>query len=177
MGTVNLLSALAVPLILGVTAAFGLLRGVDVYGALTDGAKRGLRTVMEILPPMTVFLAAVSMLRASGAMEGLISAVSPVLRFLGIPPETAAIVLLRPLSGSGGLAAGTEILRQYGPDSLVGRTASVMLGSTETTFYVIGVYFAAAGVKKTRWAIPAALCADLAGFLAAAWVSRIFWGG
>jgi len=177
MEMLSTLSALAVPLILASVSVFGIFRGVDVYSAMTEGAKKGLRTVMEILPPMVIFLAASAMLRASGAMAGLISIFSPVLSFLGIPPETAPIVLLRPLSGSGGLAAGTEILRTYGPDSLVGRTASVMLGSTETTFYVIGIYFAAAGVKKTRWAIPAALCADLAGFLAAAWVSRLFWGG
>ena len=176
MEMLNVLSSLAVPVIFAAVSGYGLLRGVDVYGAMTEGAKKGLHTVAAILPPMTVFLAASAMLRASGAMAGLVRLLSPVLSFLGIPPETAPVVLLRPLSGSGGLAAGTEILRAYGPDSLIGRTASVMLGSTETTFYVIGVYFAAAGVKKTRWAIPAALCADLAGFLAASWVSRFFWG-
>lgn len=177
MAAVSGAAALAVPLILAGTALFGLLRGVDVYGAMTAGAKKGLRTAGEILPPLAVFLAAVSMLRASGALEGLTALLAPGLELLGIPPETAPILLLRPLSGSGGLAAGAEILQRCGPDSLLGRTASVMLGSTETTFYVVSVYFAAAGVKKTRWAIPAALCADAAGFLAAAWVSRFFWGG
>ena len=176
METLSVLSALAVPVIIAAASGIGLLRGVDVYSALAEGARKGLRTAGVILPPMTVFLAASAMLRASGAMAGLVELLSPLLSLLGIPPECAPVVLLRPLSGSGGFAAGTEILRAYGPDSLVGRTASVMLGSTETTFYVIGVYFAAAGVKKTRWVIPAALCADLAGFLAAAWVSRFFWG-
>ena len=114
------------------------------------------------------------MLRASGALELLAGALGPVLGRLGIPPETVALLLVRPVSGSAALGAGADLIRTYGPDSLVGRTAAVMLGSTETTFYTIAVYFSAAGIRRTRYAVPAALCADLAGFLAAAWAVRIF---
>ena len=100
----------------------------------------------------------------------------PALELLGIPPETAPLMLLRPISGSGAMAAASELMQSFGPDSYVGRTAAVMLGSTETTFYVVAVYFGAAGVRRTRWAVPAALCADLAGFAASALAVRLFFG-
>jgi spore maturation protein B len=115
------------------------------------------------------------MLRASGAIETLSAFLSPVFRFIGIPPETAMLVLIRPISGSAALAVGADLMREYGTESLIGRTAAVMLGSTETTFYVISVYFGAAGIKKTRYAIPAALIADFVGFFTAALTSRLFW--
>lgn len=117
--------------------------------------------------------AAVYMLRASGALELAAQALAPVLTALGIPPETVALLLVRPVSGSAALGVGAELIATYGPDSLIGRTAAVMLGSTETTFYTIAVYFGAAGIVKTRYAVPAALCADLAGFMAAAWAVRV----
>ncbi len=176
MEAVNEIGGLAAPIVMAAAALWGCLRNVDVYAAMGEGARNGLCTVRDILPSLLVFLTASSMLRVSGAMEGLTAALRPVLTLLGIPTETAPVLLLRPLSGSGGFAAGAELLEVYGPDSLLGRTVSVMLGSTETTFYVISVYFAAAGVKKTAWAIPAALCADFVGFLASAWICRLFWG-
>ena len=112
------------------------------------------------------------MLRASGALELLTHALTPVLTILGIPPETVGLLLIRPVSGSGALAVGSEIMQTYGPDSTVGRTAAVMVGSTETTFYPIAVYYGAAGTRRTRHTIPAALAADITGFLAAAWTVR-----
>ena len=112
--------------------------------------------------------------RASGALDFLTTAFAPVLTAIGIPPETTPLLLIRPLSGSGALAAGSELMETYGPDSTIGRTAAVMLGCTETTFYTIAVYFGAAGIKKIRYTIPAALTADLVGFLAAAWCVRWF---
>ena len=114
------------------------------------------------------------MLRSSGAAELLSRMVSPVFSFLGIPPETALLVLIRPISGSAALAIGAELMAQYGVDSLIGRTAAVMLGSTETTFYTISVYFGAAGIKKTGYTIPTALFADLVGFSMAALTVRLF---
>ncbi len=105
--------------------------------------------------------------------EAAARALAPVLTALGIPPETVALLLVRPVSGSAALGVGAELIATYGPDSLIGRTAAVMLGSTETTFYTIAVYFGAAGIVKTRYAVPAALCADLAGFMAAAWAVRV----
>ena len=103
-------------------------------------------------------------------------ALSPVLSLLGIPPETVGLLLVRPVSGSAALGVGAELIQSCGPDSYLGRVAAVMLGSTETTFYTIAVYFGAAGIVKTRYAVPAALCADLAGFLAAAWAVRVIFG-
>ena len=167
------MTALLIPALLGGTALYASLRGVDVYDALCAGAKDGLLLVRDILPPLIVLLTAVAMLRASGALDALARLLSPALQALGIPPECAPLIFLRPFSGSGALAVGSELMAAYGPDSAVGRTAAVMLGSTETTFYVVGVYFGAAKIKKTRHAIPAALIADAVGFIAAAWSVRL----
>jgi spore maturation protein B len=125
------------------------------------------------VPPLVGLLTAVYMLRASGVLELASGVLAPVLGLLGIPAETAPLLLVRPVSGSAALGVGAELISAFGPDSLVGRTAAVMLGSTETTFYTIAVYFGAAGIVKTRYAIPAALCADLAGFMASAWAVRV----
>ena len=167
-------TALLIPLLLAAVAAWGVRRKVDVYTALTDGAAEGLRVVLRICPNLIALLSAVYMLRASGALDFFTSLLAPVLTAIGIPPETAPLLLIRPLSGSGALAAGSELMAAYGVDSTVGRTAAVMLGCTETTFYTIAVYFGAAGVRKLRYTIPAALTADLVGFLAAAWCVRLF---
>ena len=113
------------------------------------------------------------MLRASGAVEMLTNFAAPLFSFFGIPPETAMLVLIRPISGSAALAVGTDLMATYGVDSLIGRTAAVMLGSTETTFYTISIYFGAAGIQKTRYTLPAALFADFVGFLMASWTVRL----
>ena len=161
-----------IPCLLAGVAAAAMGRRTDVYGALTDGAAEGLRVLGRILPALVVLLSAVQMFRASGAMELLTGLLSPVLEGLGIPPETAVLLLVRPVSGSGALAVGSELMAAHGPDSYIGRCAAVMLGCTETTFYTVAVYFGAAGIRRTRYAIPAALCADAVGFLAAAWTVR-----
>ena len=166
------LSSLVIPVLLAGVASFGLGKRVDVFSALTTGAGEGLSVIVRILPPLVALLTAVYMLRASGALELLTHALTPVLTILGIPPETVGLLLIRPVSGSGALAVGSEIMQTYGPDSTVGRTAAVMLGSTETTFYTIAVYYGAAGIRRTRHTIPAALAADITGFLAAAWTVR-----
>ena len=153
-----------------------LIRGLDAFEALQAGARRGLETLLQLLPALLVLFPVLSLLRASGLPEALGERLAPVLDRLGIPSQTVLLLLLRPLSGSAALGLGAELIGQYGPDSLVGRTAAVMLGSSETTFYVISVYLSAAGVKGSRWAVPAALCADLACYLSAAWICRILWG-
>ena len=163
-----------VPLILAVTALAALRKRENAYDILTDGAKDGFRMLLTIAPSLVVLLSAVGMLRASGALEALSAALSPALAFLGIPPETVLLLLVRPISGSAALAVGTELIAAHGPDSLVGRTAAVMLGSTETTFYTVSVYFGAWGIQKTRYAVPAALIADFVGFLTASWTVRLF---
>lgn len=168
------LTALAVPGLLVLAAVFAAARRVDVYAALCDGAAEGLRVLARIFPSLVGLLTAVAMLRASGALEALTELCAPALRALGIPPETAPLMLIRPLSGGGALAVGSELIRAYGPESTVGRVAAVMLGSTETTFYTVAVYFGAAGIRRTRHAIPAALAADLTGFAASALAVRLF---
>lgn len=161
-----------IPVLLAGAALYALCRRVDVFSALTIGAGEGLSVVLRILPPLVALLTAVYMLRASGALELLTELLTPVLTFLGIPPETVGLLLIRPVSGSGALAVGSDIMQTYGPDSTIGRTAAVMLGSTETTFYTVAVYYGAAGIRRTRHTIPAALAADITGFLAAAWTVR-----
>ena len=157
-----------IPLLLAAAALAALHRREDIYALLTAGAAEGLQIVWKIFPPLVVLLSAVSMLRASGAVDALARLLEPVCRAVGIPAEAVLLMLLRPLSGSAALAVGTELICTYGPDSPVGRTAAVMLGSTETTFYVISVYFGACGIRSARYAPLAALCADLVGFLASA---------
>ena len=166
------LSDYVIPLLLVSAALYALWRRVDVFSALTTGAGEGLSVVLRILPPLVALLTGVYMLRASGALELLTQILTPVLTKVGIPPETVGLLLIRPVSGSGALAVGSEIMQTYGPDSAVGRTAAVMLGSTETTFYTVAVYYGAAGIRRTRHTIPAALAADITGFLAAAWTVR-----
>ena len=164
-----------VPLILAVTAVAALHKKENAYDVLTDGAREGFQMLKTIAPSLVVLLSAVGMLRASGALEALSVLLSPVLKALGIPAETVLLMLVRPISGSAALAIGAELIAAHGPDSPVGRTAAVMLGSTETTFYTISVYFGAWGITKTRYAVPAALIADLVGFLAASWSVTLFY--
>ena len=171
------LFSLVVPFLLAGVALYGMTRRVDVYDSLITGGKEGLKTAVRVVPALVGLLTAVYMLRASGALELAAGALAPVLEAVGIPPETVALILVRPVSGSAALGVGAELMENYGPDSFIGRTAAVMLGSTETTFYTIAVYFGAVGVRRTRYAIPAALCADAAGFLAAAFSVRLFFGG
>lgn len=172
----KLMTQMLVPCVLAGTALYGTLRRVDVYGALVRGAGQGLETLARILPALVCLLTAVSMVRSSGLLEALAGCLAPVLGRLGLPPELLPLMLVRPISGSAALGVGADLINAYGPDSDLGRTAAVMLGSTETTFYTIAVYFSAAGITRTRYAVPAALCADLVGFLASAWAVGVVFG-
>lgn len=164
-----------VPILLLLVSAMALRKKENAYDLLLSGAAEGLKLLAALVPALIALLTAVTMLKASGAV-GLISQLfSPMFGLLGIPPETAILVLIRPISGSAALAVGAELMAQYGVDSPVGRTVAIMLGSTETTFYTVSVYFGAAGIKKTRYTIPAALFADLTGFLVASLTVRIFY--
>ena len=163
-----------VPLLLFFSAALALGKRENAYNLLLQGASDGLRLIISILPALILLLTAVYMLRSSGAAEMLSRWLAPVFSFFGIPPETALLVLIRPISGSAALAVGAELMQAYGVDSQIGRTVAVMLGSTETTFYTISVYFGAAGIRKTRYTIPAALFADFVGFFMASMTVRLF---
>ena len=166
-----------VPFTICGVALYGAFHRVDVYSSLVQGAGEGLSTLVRIVPSLVGLMTAVYMLRASGALELAALALAPLLERVGLDPELLPLMLVRPVSGAAALGVGAELMAAYGPDSRLGRMAAVMLGSTETTFYTIAVYFGAVGVTRTRYALPAALCADLTGFLAAAWAVRLCFGG
>lgn len=163
-----------VPALLLLSSGLALSRRRDSYGALLEGGAQGLKLMVSILPPLVMLLTAFGLLRASGALELLTNFTAPLLTRLGIPCECAPLILIRPFSGSAALAVGAELIRTHGVDSHVGRVTAVMLGSTETTFYTISVYFGAARIRKTRYCLIAALLADLVGFMASAWTVRLF---
>lgn len=162
-----------VPFLLLITCAVALRNKENTYDLLLSGGAEGLKLLISLVPTLILLLTAVTMLRASGAIEMLSHFAEPVFSFFGIPAETAVLVLIRPISGSAALAVGTDLMIQHGVDSQIGRTVAVMLGSTETTFYTISVYFGAAGIKKTRYTVPAALIADLTGFIVASLTVRL----
>lgn len=163
-----------VPILLLIVCLIALRKQENAYSLLLSGAKDGLSLLLTLIPTLVLLLTAVSMLRASGAVEIISRFLAPVFGFFGVPPETAILVLIRPISGSAALAVGADLMAHYGVDSAIGRTAAIMLGSTETTFYTISVYFGAAGIQKTRYTIPAALIADFTGFFMAALSARLF---
>ena len=163
-----------VPLLLLLASLLALRKKENAYDLMLTGAAEGLRILLTLVPALILLLTAVTMLRASGALGLLGDFLGPVFAFFGIPPETALLVLIRPISGSAALAVGADLMTTYGVDSQIGRTVAVMLGSTETTFYTISVYFGAAGIKKTRYTIPAALIADFMGFFMASLTVRLF---
>lgn len=165
-----------VPGLLLLICVLALRKQENAYDLMLTGAAEGLKLLGTVLPTLVLLLTAVTMLRASGAVALLGKLCAPVFSFFGIPPETALLVLIRPVSGSAALAVGAELMAQYGVDSRIGRTVAVMLGSTETTFYTVSVYFGAAGIQKTRYTVPAALIADVTGFLTASWAVRWLYG-
>ena len=164
-----------IPILLLAACLVALRRKENAYNLLLEGGAEGLKLLVSLIPTLVLLLTAISILRASGAIDAFSHALSPSLSWLGIPPETAMLVLIRPISGSAALAVGTDLMARYGVDSTIGRTAAVMLGSTETTFYTISVYFGAAGIKRTRYTLPAALIADFTGFLMASLTARLFY--
>ena len=150
-----------VPLLLLIASVLALRRKENTYDLLLTGGAEGLKIVVSIIPALVMLLTAVTMLRSSGADRLLSDLLAPVFQFFGIPSETALLVLVRPLSGSAALAVGADLMTQHGPDSLIGRTAAVMSGASETSLYVAALYFSAAGVKDSRWAIAAALVVNV----------------
>lgn len=165
---------LLIPGIMVLVSCISLWKKQDVYSALIKGGENGLRIVFTIIPSLIMLLSAVHMLRSSGAIDEFAGFLYPVFDFLGIPPETAPLMLIRPISGSAALAVGADLMQTYGVNSQIGRTAAIMLGSTETTFYTIAVYFGAAKIEKSRYAIPAALIADFTGFFMASVTTKLF---
>ena len=168
------LSGWLIPVLICFFLIYGYLKGVKVYESLTTGAKEGFETAITIIPYMVAIFVAIGMLRASGAMDIFTTILSPVVGLIGMPPEALAMALMRPLSGSGAFGIMSEIVTRD-PDSFLSFLVSVMQGSTETTFYVLAVYFGSVGIRDTRHALTAALLADAAGILGSVWISRLFY--
>jgi spore maturation protein B len=167
----------AVPLLMAVVLLAAWLRRVDVYGVFLTGARDGVALSFKILPYVVSIFVALGIFRASGAMDLLTQALRPALQRLGVPGEVLPLMLVRPLSGGGALGITAELLRRWGPDSYIGRLASTMQGSTDTTFYILSVYFGSVGIKKVRHALWLGLLADLTGFAASVFIVRTVFGG
>lgn len=170
---VTLVSAIAIPMFILVFLGWGLIKKVKVYEVFVEGAKDGFNTAVKIIPYLVAMLFAIGVFRASGAMDVVVAILSPVTNLIGMPAEVLPLGLLRPLSGSGSMGLMTELMKTNGPDSFIGVLASTMFGSSETTFYILAVYFGSVGIKNTRHALPAGLIADLFGMLGAVFITRV----
>ena len=170
---ISFISTWAIPALLLIIPILAAIKKIKVYEVFVEGAKEGFQVAVRIIPFLVAILAAIGMFRASGAMEFLVGLLTPVTHLIGMPGEILPAALMRPLSGSGTLGIITELLETHGPDSFIGYLASTIYGCTETTFYVIAVYFGAVGIKNTRFAIPAGLIADAVGVLAALFICRM----
>lgn len=166
-GALEAVSAWAIPVLLVTIPLVGIIRGVKVYDVFIEGAKEGFQVAVRIIPFLVGILVAIGMFRGSGAMDLLTAALGPLARATGFPAELVPLAILRSLTGSGSLAFTTDLVSTHGPDSLIGRMAATMYGSTETTFYVLAVYFGAVGIRRTRHAVPAALIGDLVAAIVA----------
>ena len=173
---ISVLSAFVLPIILVGIPVYGLFKRVPVYESFVEGAKEGFGVAVRIIPYLVAILFAIAMFRASGAMDVLVRALSPVLGVIGFPAEVLPMAIVRPLTGSGSAGLVVDMIDQYGEDSIFVKMAAVMFGSSETTFYVIAVYFGAVNIKRTRHAIAAGLTADVAAALIAVWVVRLIYG-
>ncbi len=166
-GIMNTISNWAIPFVIFAIIVVGMIRRVKVYEVFIEGAKEGFGVAVRIIPYLVAILVAIGMFRASGAIEYFVALISPITDLIGMPAETVPVALMRPLSGSGSMGIATELIKTHGASSMIGRIASTMFGATDTTFYVIALYFGSVGIKKTRHAIPTGLLGDLAGLLAA----------
>ena len=167
------MSDFVIPVFIALIMVIGLAKRVDVFSEFTDGAKENLKSAFDVLPALIALMTAIGMFKASGGLEIISSAIAPLTEFLGFPRECIPLALIRPVSGSGALAVFESILTEVSPDSFAGRVASVVIGSTETTFYTIAVYYGITNVKKTKHAIASSLTADLTGFILSALTVRL----
>ena len=173
MEFIKLISPVILPAMFFIIIAVAAGKKINTYNEFAGGVNEALKTVLNIFPAVTTLMVGIGMLRASGLLDFICDFLSPTLEFLKIPKEVFPLAILRPLSGSGGIAMLTDIIKNYGPDSLAGITASVICGSTETTFYTIAVYFGAVGITDTRHTVKAALIADVVGISVGIFISRL----
>lgn len=173
MQVITYISAAFVPLFIALVVIHGISKKVDVYESFVKGARQGFSTVVRILPYVVGFVFAIQIFTASGCFDYISAALSPVLKPMGIPPEVLPLALMQPFSGSASIAMLTSLLSRYGPDSFIGRAASTMMGSSETIFYTVSLYYGSVGVKKTRYTVPAAIISAVAGLIASILVCRL----
>lgn len=172
----TIVSIAAIPALVLFVVVYGAIKKVKIYEAFVEGAKEGFNVGVRIIPYLVAMIVAIGVFRAGGAMEILAWLLTPVTSLIGMPAEAIPMALMRPLSGSGALGVMSEIINAHGPDSFIGRLVSTMMGSGETTFYVLAVYFGSVSVSKTRHAVPAGLVADLVSVLASVWLVNLIWG-
>lgn len=173
---ITLISAWAIPVIIVFIPLFAAYRKVPVYESFVEGAKDGFQTAISIIPHLVGMMVAISVFRASGAMEMMVGLLRPVLDLFGVPGEVMPLAILRPLTGSGSLAYTADLIQQFGPDSMIGRIASTIQGSTDTTLYVLTVYFGAVGIRKAGYALKVGLMSDVIGFIAAIVICFLVFG-
>lgn len=166
MDILNIISYSIIPVIITVILIYALSKNADIYSFFIDGAKEGIRTAVDIMPYMIAIFTAIGFFSASGALSTMESVFSPICKIIGFPTELLSLFLIKPISGSGGLAVVKKIVEQYGADSIIGRTASVMMGSAETIFYTIAVYFGVTAVKDSRYVLFSGIIAYFAGVAA-----------
>lgn len=176
IGLVNFFSVWVIPAFIAIVILFALARRVNVFDAFVEGAGEGFGMAVRLIPFLVGMLVAIGLFRDSGAMDRLVHILIPLFSRIRVPPEILPLAIMRPISGSSALAITTEILQSHGPDSFLGRIASTMQGSTDTTLYVITVYFGAVGVRRVRHALATGLLADLCGFIAAVTICRLVFG-
>ncbi len=174
MNSMITISNLIIPSVIFLIIFHGMLKKVPIFDVFLEGAKEGLVTVFRIAPALVALLTGIAVFKSSGALDVLVGVIKAPFEFLGVPKEVLPLAILRPISGSGSLAMVSKLLGEHGPDSFIGRCVSVIMGSTETTFYTIAVYFGAAGIKKIRYTVFSALCADICAFLLGCYVVRLF---
>lgn len=173
MGIINIVSQWALPVMVLLVVVYAFIKGVDVFDTFVEGAKEGFQTAVKLIPYLVGMLVAIGIFRESGAFGILTGIIAPITNLLKIPSEILPLALMRPISGSGALAMATEIMEHYGPDSYLGMVASTLQGSTDTTLYILTVYFGSVGIKKIRYSMTVGLLADMAGFLASILVCRV----
>jgi spore maturation protein B len=172
---INTISLWAIPFLLFFILTYGALRGVKVYESFVKGAEEGFNIAIRIIPYLVAMLVAVSIFRRSGVMDAMASLLSPFFSLFNIPPEVLPLAIMRPFSGGGSLGIAAELIKTHGPDSFIGRLASTMQGSTDTTFFVLAVYFGSVGIKKYRHSVAVGLMADLTTFFASVYiVNKVF---
>ena len=173
---IGIVSIIAIPTLILFVVVYGMIRKVKIYEAFVEGAKEGFNVGVRIIPYLVAMLVAIGIFRAGGAMEILAAFVAPVTKLIGMPPEALPMAIIRPLSGSGALGVMSEIMKAHGPDSLIGKMVSIMMGSSETTFYVLAVYFGAVGIVRTRQAVLGGIIVDIVAVLVSVFITNLVFG-